>query len=137
MDPYIQQELSDQTVMSLWGIARNRLSTEGIEITNVSMGGESEEVYDENEDTYYYMASFSVEVQTDWAIQVPLSAIIRRIEPQRLAGEGGILDAAGMTDDELAAGREEGLLTGLGFPGLQRIEDPWFSNRTKTFEVIK
>lgn len=136
-DPYAQQEIADQTVMYLWGILRNRLSTEGIEITEVSMGGESEEIYDENEDTYYYNASFSMTVQTDWAIQVPLSAMIRRIEPQRYAGQGGIVDAAGMTPDELADGGEVGLLQPEGFPGLQTVRDPWFSNRTRTFEVIK
>jgi hypothetical protein len=137
LDPYAQMEISDQTVMYLWGIARNRLSTEGIEISEVSMGGESEEIYDENADDYYYNASFSVTVQTDWAIQVPLSATIRRVEPQSNSGPGGIVDTAGMTDDELVAGDGVSTIVEVGFPGLQVIEDPWFSNRTRTYEVIK
>lgn len=137
MDPYAQQEIADQTVMYLWGILRNRLSTEGIEITEVSMGGESEEIYDENGDDYYYGASFSVSVQTDWAIQVPLSAVIRRVEPQRLDGEGGIIDTAGMTNDELADGDAVTTFNAETFPGLQSIHDPWFSNRGKSYEVIK
>jgi hypothetical protein len=137
LDPYAQQEIADQTVMFLWGIARNRLSTEGIEVSEVSMGGETEEIYDENADDYYYNASFSVTVQTDWAIQVPLSATIRRLTPQTTDGPGGAIATAGMTDDELAAGDATSTLQPVEFPGLQAVEDPWFRNRTRTYEVIK
>jgi hypothetical protein len=67
--------------MYLWGEKRPILSTEGIEITNVTMGGESEEQYDETGDLFYYQASLSLEIQTDWEIHLPLSLTISRIAP--------------------------------------------------------
>jgi len=133
-DPYSQMELADQTVLYLFGVARNRLSTEGIEITNVSMGGESEEVYDENADDYYYNASISVTVQTDWSIQVPLTATIRRVTPQTSEQQAQV---AAQTDDELADNTGQTsfhLAEGLG---LQSLQDPFFAGRTATYEVIR
>jgi hypothetical protein len=70
-DVYSQQEILDQSVMYLWGIARNRLSSEGIEIMDISLGGESEEIHDEAGDDYFYNANFSMTVETEWAVWVP------------------------------------------------------------------
>lgn len=78
-DPYSQQEIADETLSYLWGVARSRLSSEGIEIRQVSMGGESEEAYDENGDDYFYTATLSVEVESDWSIHVPILSKIRRV----------------------------------------------------------
>ena len=66
-DVYAQQEISDQSLVYLWAILRTLLSKEGIEITDVSLGGESEEVYDENGDDYFYNGSLSVSLTTEWA----------------------------------------------------------------------
>jgi len=134
-DPYAQQEISDMTVMFLWGVVRNQFSTEGIEITSISMGGESEEVYDENADDYYYNASISLSLQTDWAIHVPLTAIIRRVGPQTPAQ---IAEVAGLTDDELrvstATLQNIQVLESLG---LTSYDDPFFAGRTITFEKVR
>ena len=133
-DVHEQREIVDQTVMYLWGVARNRLSTEGIEIVNVTMGGESEEPYDDSGGTdYFYNAQFSVEVQTDWAIHVPLAATIRRVQPQTHAQAQA---AAGMDDDELVES-EEGNLTVVEQLGLQSFQDPYFVDRTRNFEKIR
>lgn len=133
-DPYAQQEITDATIMYLWGIARNRLSTEGIEVTSVSMGGESEEVYDENADDYFYNASFSVQTLTDWSIRVPLSAVIQRVVP--LTSEQ-IAEVAGMSDLELIEAGQVGNIRMLEELGLQSFDDPFFTGRTSTFETIK
>lgn len=133
-DPYAQQEITDATVMYLWGVARNRLSTEGIEITAVSMGGETEEIFDETADDYFYNASFSVQTQTDWSIHVPLSATIRRVVPLT---QEQIAQVAGMTNDQLL---EAGAVTNIQLLeslGLQSFDDPFFSGKTSTFETIK
>lgn len=133
-DPYSQQEIVDNTVLYLWGIARNRLSTEGIEIMNVSMGGETEEVYDENADDYYYNASFTIQTMTDWSIHVPLSATIRRVSPQTVEQ---IEQTAGMTDDQLieAAGLQN--IRVVENLGLRTFDDPFFVGKSSTFETIK
>jgi hypothetical protein len=129
-----QQEIADATVMYLWGIARNRLSSEGIEITAVSMGGESEEVYDETGDDYYYNASFSVQTQTDWSIHVPLTATIRRVVPLT---QEQVNQAAGLTDEELLESGVSSNIQVLESLGLRTFDDPFFDGRTFTFEKIK
>ena len=76
------EEMADLVTMFLWGEKRPILSIEGIEITNISMGGESEEPYDETGDLNYYIASLTVEIQTDWEIHLPLPLTISRIAPK-------------------------------------------------------
>jgi hypothetical protein len=67
-----QAEIADQTAMFLWANLRPNLIDEGIDLQDVSMGGESEEVYDENADDYFYNSSLSMTVQTDWFMMVPI-----------------------------------------------------------------
>lgn len=129
-----QQEISDATVLYLWGIARNRLSTEGIEIVNVTMGGETEEVYDENADDFFYNSTFSVQVQTDWCIHVPLSATVRRVSPQTAAQ---IAEVAAMSDDQLIEAQNVQNIHTLESLGLLSLQDPFFAGRSSTFETIK
>jgi hypothetical protein len=135
-DVQSQQEIADQTLMYLWGVARNRLSTEGIEITNVSMGGESEEVRDETGDDYYYMASISVTMLTDWSIHVPLERVITAVTPQTAAQRRL---AAGLTDEQLA-NTNPALLTSfhtMESLGLRWVQDPYFSGQVPSYEVIR
>lgn len=135
-DVQSQQEISDATIMYLWGVARNRLSTEGIEITQVSFGGETEEVRDETGDDYYYNASFSVTLLTDWAIHVPIAQVIRKVTPQTQAQ----IDAsAAMTEDEIAEYGSPTSIYMLESLGLRLIQDPYFvtSGRIQPFAVIR
>ncbi len=71
-DPMQMEEMADYTLMSLWHEKRPNLSFEGLEITEVSIGGEAEEAYDEVADTFYYTASMSIQVQSDWEVHLPL-----------------------------------------------------------------
>jgi hypothetical protein len=134
LDVNAQAEITDRTLMFLNGIARNRLSTEGMEITEVSMGGEAEEVYDETADDYFYTASISISMQTDWAIWVPLDAGFTRLIPQTREEADA---AAAMTDDDLITRGEPNRLQMVQQLGLQVVQDPFFVGRTKTYEVIK
>ena len=131
-DVYAQQEITDRTVMYLWGVLRSRLSHQGLEITDVSLGGESEEVYDETGDDYFYTSSFSMTVQTEWSIHVPLDAWLRTAAPLTAAQAAQI---AGMTDDQVIG--QDGNITVLESLGLQAVSDPFWSGRQGTFEVVR
>ena len=87
MDPLQMEEIADFAVMSLWGIKRDALANEGIILMDVSMGGESEETYDETADSFVYMASLSVQVQADWEIHVPMPLTLSRVTPSTPKGD--------------------------------------------------
>lgn len=76
------EEVSDLVFMYLWGEKRSVLGWEGIEILDVSMGGESEEAVDETGQDYQYSTSMSVQLQADWEIHVPLALTISHVEPE-------------------------------------------------------
>jgi hypothetical protein len=78
-DSIQMEEIADLIIMYLWGQKRPVLSSEGIELTDISMGGESEETYDETADTYYYNASMTAQLQADWEIHIPLPLTISRV----------------------------------------------------------
>ena len=133
-DVHAQGEITDRTLMFLQHELRDRLSYQGIEIDQVSSGGESEEAYDENGDDYFYNASISLTVLTDWKVHVPLSGNLRRLVPGTLK-EDQILSA--MDPDQIA---EAGSPTGFVYLdrlGLQVIQDPWFLNRDRNYELIR
>jgi hypothetical protein len=130
-DVYAQQEIADQTVVYIWGVLRPYLSTEGLEITDLSLGGESEEVYDDNGDDYFYNSSFSMTISTDWSIHVPLGIFLRQASPMSVAQAKAV---AGMTDEEAALQRNN--IQGLEALGLNTMVDPYFKGRDGTFETI-
>ena len=78
-DPNQMEEITDLTWMYLWGQKRDMLSSEGIELTDVSLGGETEEVYDETADDFFYNHSMSVQIQADWEIHVPLPLTVSMV----------------------------------------------------------
>jgi len=131
-DVYDQREIADQSVMYLFGVARGRLSSMGLEIMTVSLGGESEEVFDETGDDYFYNSTFSMEVETEWSIHVPLSIWLRQAAP--LTQEEATL-VAGMTDDELRG--QHGNIQALESLGLDSVQDPFWSGEPGTFELIR
>jgi hypothetical protein len=110
-DPHSQREILDQTSMFLLSTARPRLSSQGIEISAVNMGGETEETYDDVADDWFYNGTLSVQVQTDWMIHVPLGICIRAIEPGSgeaiVPGTAPLVapfveQIAGLTDEQIA-----------------------------------
>ena len=131
-DPYAQQQIADMSVVYLWGVLRAALSSEGLEITDLSLGGESEEVYDDNADDYFYNASFSLTVRTSWELHVPLNIFLRRASFMTLEQANAV---AGMTDVEVTA--YDNNLRMVETLGLSRFGDPFFSGRSATYEVIR
>jgi hypothetical protein len=76
------EEIADLVVMYLWAEKRPVLGWEGIEIIDVSSGGESEEAVDETGQDFQYSTSMSVQLSADWEIHVPLALTISNVEPQ-------------------------------------------------------
>ena len=81
-DVHSQADIADQTAVWLWSSLRPKLTNLGLEISDVSLGGESEEVYDDNGDDYFYTASLSFSIQVDWFIHFPLVIPIQSISKQ-------------------------------------------------------
>lgn len=81
MDPQTRESLVDYLLMYFHQHENERLGEEGLCITSVSGGGESEDIYDDVGDTYYYKSSVSVSFQTDWEQYVPRPLYIERISP--------------------------------------------------------
>ena len=77
-DPIQVEEISDLVIMYLWGERKPVLESEGIELLDVSIGGEAEETYDETGDTTYYTTSMSVQFRADWEIHIPLPLTISK-----------------------------------------------------------
>ena len=89
------EEITDLTFMYLWVQKRDRLSFEGIEIVDVSIGGESEEIADETGDEYFYNSSISVQIQADWETHIPLPLTISHVTDSK--GGGGDPDGGAST----------------------------------------
>jgi len=124
--------IADQTVMYLMFVLRDRLSWEGIEITEASLGGEMEDIYDENADDYLFGSSISMSAQTNWFVQVPLPARIKQLS---CISTEDRLSVPGLSNEEVA--RVQSNIEILDNMGLRSFEDPWFKDRSKNFEMIK
>lgn len=72
------EEMADLAVMYLLE-KKARLEYEGIELLEISIGGEAEESADENADLNYYNASLSIRLRADWEIHIPLPLTIARV----------------------------------------------------------
>lgn len=130
-DVHDQEEIIDATVMYLQGVARSRLSSDGIEVGTINMGGETEELYNDTEDTYYYGASFSCTFQTDWEIHEPMGLTLRRIIDTDLATANTI---PGLSPEEVAQITSNFKI--LERNSLIAIKDPFFTKRGNTFETL-
>lgn len=133
-DVYASAEISDRTTMFLYTVLRDRLGGEGVVITNVSHGGEAEETYDENGDDYFYTASISVDVMTDWFMQLPLPRYLSRVLPNTVSSDKNF---AALDNDQIAETGSPTTLTLVQSLNLLEVQDPWFRNRTKDFELVR
>ena len=131
-DIHEAREIVDYSAIYLWGVLRSRMISEGVEMKDLSMGGETEEVYDENADDYFYGNSLSMTIRTDWSIHIPLAVFIRQAIGQ---STDDMARVAALSDDEL--GGEIGSIRMLDGMGLEEVTDPFFLGRTRTFEAIK
>ena len=126
-----QEEILDKTASYIFGVLRPRLGTEGIEIEDLNLGGEIEELYNEEEEEYYYSALLSVTMKTDWEIHVPLPVTLRNVFT---VSRSDLSDFFGLSDEDVVGIQSS--LQVVESNGLQSFEDPYFSNRTSTFETV-
>lgn len=71
-DPIQRELIADLLAVKVFGEIKPRFDFQGLVITQVSLNGESEDVYDENTDTVYYMAGMDITFNTDWRLYAPL-----------------------------------------------------------------
>lgn len=127
-----QEILADDTSIYLQGVARSRLSSFGIEVGDISLGGETQEIYDDEQNTYYYSATMSATFQTDWEIHRPLAVQIRRVTEFGVETEKGI---AGLSEEALA--QISSNIQILEANNLTLLEDPFFVRREGTMEMLR
>lgn len=71
-DPIQRELIADLLAVKVFGEIKPRFDSQGLTIVSVSLNGESEDIYDENTDTVYYMAGIDVTFNTDWRLYAPL-----------------------------------------------------------------
>lgn len=102
-DVHSQADIADHSVVWIWSTLRPKLATMGLELSDVSLGGEGEEAYDDNGDDYFYTASISFSIQADWFIHYPLIVPIQAIStegvvPMELVAVGSPVVGVGNSD---------------------------------------
>jgi hypothetical protein len=59
---------------------QNVLGFEGLELLNISPGGESEEVYNAEIDEYFYQSEVTLSMRVDWETWIPIPMVINRVD---------------------------------------------------------
>jgi hypothetical protein len=112
------EELTDLTMMYLWAQKKSILELEGIEIADISIGGETEEPADETGQEFFYTTSMSVQLRADWEMHQPMPLTISKVTP--------------LSDDTVDA--KNNLRTFMGRPFYNSF--PILVNRNSDFERI-
>jgi len=81
-----REKLSDYLIVKILEI-QNVLGMEGIELIDISPGGENEEVYNTETDDYYYDSTISLSLRVDWEIYLSLPIVMQRQESTSLQEE--------------------------------------------------
>lgn len=94
-----REKFSDYVVYKILE-SQNRWGFEGLELLDVSPNGESEEIYNETLDDYFYDSTISLSLRVDWQMFVPLPIEIFRIENTSKQSEQttGYLDGTSVSD---------------------------------------
>jgi len=70
-----REKLSDYIIMKILE-RQNALGFEGIELLDISPGGENEDIFNPETDEYFYESNISCTFRVDWAIYNPLPAVL-------------------------------------------------------------
>lgn len=119
-DVHAQREITDMTAYFLEGPLRSKLAGEGIIIKEVSISGESEEIYDETGQDFFYNCNLSMSVESEWFVWVPLAAVIRQAAPFTVAEA---MEMTQMSNEEIAM--VESNIRAVEKVGFQVYEDPF------------
>lgn len=122
-----REQLSDYIIVKVLE-RQNDLGYEGLELIDISPGGESEEIYDADTDDYYYDSSLSLSIRVDWEIQKPLPINIFRVTSSSAEEEAraGLMDGTVQSDLITVAGN---------LVDLQGV--PIMKNKNLTYERVK
>ncbi len=95
-----REKFSDYIVMKILE-RQNKLGFQGLELIDVSPGGENEDVFNPETDEYFYDSSISASFRVEWSIYSPLPAIIWRAEmtSEALENSAGHLDGSYVYDN--------------------------------------
>lgn len=77
-DTLTRELLSDKIALILMHLKRRELEKKGVFVQNVSMGAETEEEADDRNEKYYN-ASLSIEVYTEWYREIPIYALVEKL----------------------------------------------------------
>jgi hypothetical protein len=105
-DPEDRERMVDYVVASILE-RQNQLGFDGLELLDVSPGGETEEVYVAEIDDYYYDGAVSVGIRVDWEVYTPLPVEVFRIETvsRSRERESDVLGDSGESDLVQAKGQ--------------------------------
>jgi len=78
-DSIDRERMSDYVVEKVLE-RQNSLGYEGLELIDITPGGESEEVYNAEIDDYYYESAVTLSMRVDWETWVPLPIVINRVD---------------------------------------------------------
>jgi len=81
-DPIQRELVADLLVVKLFGELKPKFDGEGLLVVRVTPTGETEDIYDENTDTPYYMAGIDISIQADWNFYVPLVPKIKFVNAE-------------------------------------------------------
>lgn len=120
-DPEDRERLSDFIVTSVLE-RQNQLGFDGLELLDVSPGGESEEIYNAELDEYYYDGAVSVSFRVDWEVYTPLPVEVYRVETISRAKEQetGFMDGTA-TSDLIQVETKDWKLAGIAAIGKKRL----------------
>ena len=112
-DSLERERMSDYVVAKVLE-RQNILGFEGLELLNISPGGESEEVYNAEIDEYYYQSEVTLSMRVDWETWIPIPMVIDRVDltSEAQANKLGFLNN-NITYDLLQVATELGV---TGFP---------------------
>lgn len=132
-DVHNQREMTDMTAYFLEGPLRSHLASLGILIREVSIGGESEEIYDETGQDFFYNATISMTVESEWFTWVPLARIIRS------ASFFSVEDSyqfAALSNEEITDFKNN--LQIIEESGMVSYEDPFYlKDKNQTYALIR
>lgn len=130
-DPMTREEISDLIMMYFWVLRKEPLTDEGIEILDISMGGEDEEIYDSTGEDYYFNTSISMTMQTDWSVHVPKPLTLENVSQVSYYNEASHAGTDEFPENDLIKAYTPQELDLLGMSNI------YLTGRNRDFEKIK
>lgn len=78
-DPIQRDEIADECLLQLWVYKKSSFEADGIILSDIGMGGENEDLWDETTEEYWYKSSIDFTLQTEWQLAVPMLRTINNI----------------------------------------------------------